>query len=188
MRGVAEHLGDLVRALAEVPDLVTEYASVATALRELLDVSASSVVDSRSGHPVVLVASPPLTDHALEAADVVVLPLVVRGTAFGTLRLYSDSSRAWSEEELAIGTLLADMVAGHLGSTAAMRDQVTLTGQLQTALDSRVVIEQAKGVLAASQNIGVDQAFRQLRDRARRTNSKLEAVAAEVIAAGTPPR
>ena len=188
VRGVAQHLGDLVRSLAEVPDLSTDYGSVATALQELLGVSASSVVDSRSGRSVVLVASPTETIDPQDATNLVLLPLVVRGTSFGALCLYSDSSRAWSEEELAIGALLADLVAGHLGNTAALREQKTLTGQLQTALDSRVLIEQAKGILAASENIGVDEAFTQLRDRARRTNRKLEAVAAEVITTGTSPR
>ncbi len=230
-RPMAQQLGDLVRALSGLSDVTTDYTSVATALLALLGVSASSVVDTRSGESVVLVASPPevsgleASEHngsgppsltagrtnvashmddlgglpagsvayahaaaALGIRAVAALPLVADGQSFGALCLYSDAPRSWSEEDLDVGALLADLIAGNLGHTAAMRDQRLLTGQLQTALDSRVLVEQAKGVLAATENIGVDEAFARLRSQARRTNTRLDNVAAGVIAAGTGPR
>jgi AmiR/NasT family two-component response regulator len=59
--------------------------------------------------------------------------------------------------------------------------------QLQTALSSRIVIEQAKGVLAARHGIDVDTAFDALRRAARSASTKLHALAAEVVATPTTP-
>ncbi len=57
-----------------------------------------------------------------------------------------------------------------------------LTEQLQSALNSRVVVEQAKGVLAASAGVDMDVAFRALRDHARGRNLRLTDVARRVVA------
>jgi hypothetical protein len=69
---------------------------------------------------------------------------------------------------------------------AALREQVS---QLQTALDSRVVIEQAKGVLAARLDCTVEEAFELLRDAARSHQVRIHALAAETVAArGVTPK
>lgn len=59
--------------------------------------------------------------------------------------------------------------------------------QLQHALDSRIVIEQAKGALAERYGCGVDRAFEMLRAAARSTQRKLHDLAAEVVSSGTTP-
>ncbi len=65
---------------------------------------------------------------------------------------------------------------------------VERTRQLQEALDSRIVIEQAKGVLAERLGIGLEEAFEVLRASARRNRVKLHALAAWVVASPeTPP-
>jgi AmiR/NasT family two-component response regulator len=60
--------------------------------------------------------------------------------------------------------------------------------QLQTALDSRVVIEQAKGVLVERFRLSPDQAFEVLRSAARSSRTRLHALAADVVASRTTPR
>jgi AmiR/NasT family two-component response regulator len=62
-----------------------------------------------------------------------------------------------------------------------VRDQVILAEQLQTALHSRIVIEQAKGVLSAQSGSSVSEAFRVMRSHARRTGEPLTAVAEAVV-------
>ncbi len=69
---------------------------------------------------------------------------------------------------------------------AALQSEIeqlrTTVAQLQYALDSRVIIEQAKGVLAERHHIGVDAAFEMLRSHARSNALKLHDVAADVVA------
>ena len=68
------------------------------------------------------------------------------------------------------------------------RDRLAeLAAQLQTALTTRVVIEQAKGFVAASRGIGVDEAFQVLRKHARDRNIRLQDVAAAVVTLGLRP-
>ena len=68
------------------------------------------------------------------------------------------------------------------------RDRLAeLAAQLQTALTTRVVIEQAKGFVAASRGIGVDEAFQVLRKHARDRNIRLQDVAAAVVILGLRP-
>jgi AmiR/NasT family two-component response regulator len=62
-----------------------------------------------------------------------------------------------------------------------MRHSDTLNEQLQTALNSRVVIEQAKGKLAERLGVDMDQAFSLLRDRARTSNRRLSQLAQAFI-------
>ena len=61
------------------------------------------------------------------------------------------------------------------------QQQSALAAQLQTALDSRAVIEQAKGVLIGQQGMSARAAYEQLRARARSQRRKLAAVSAEVV-------
>ena len=70
-----------------------------------------------------------------------------------------------------------------LVSTMLVKNQ-----QLQTALDSRIVIEQAKGVLAERYRIGVDEAFALLRRSARNHRLRLHALATAVVASHETPR
>lgn len=69
---------------------------------------------------------------------------------------------------------------GILGERASREHQL-LAQQLQFALNSRVIIEQAKGMLAERGQMSMDQAFAAMRDFARQTNRKLAGVAQAVI-------
>ena len=109
------------------------------------------------------------------------VPIRLQGQPMGTLDVYSTQPRAWSEHELEAMAEFAT-VAGELVTTrvelATLEVEVT---QLRQALTSRVWIEQAKGVLAATQGIDPDAAFQQLRARARSSSRKLAVVAQEVV-------
>jgi len=69
---------------------------------------------------------------------------------------------------------------------AAASDQRVVVDQPQTALDSRVLIEQAKGILAERRGITPNEAFDVLRRQARNTGQKLTALAAAVINGPAP--
>lgn len=109
------------------------------------------------------------------------VPIRLQGQPMGTLDVYSTQPRAWSGHELEAVAEFAT-VAGELVTTrvelATRELEVT---QLRQALASRVWIEQAKGVLAATQGIDPEAAFQQLRARARSSSRKLAVVAQEVV-------
>ena len=105
------------------------------------------------------------------------LPLRLRRQAIGTLNLFHAAPGPLPAADLALGQALADVATiGILQERAIQRGEV-LSEQLQAALNSRVIIEQAKGVLAVSGQLSMDAAFRALRGFARRNNLRLSDVA-----------
>jgi transcriptional regulator with GAF, ATPase, and Fis domain len=110
------------------------------------------------------------------------LPLRLRRQVIGALNLFSVASRPLSEGHLAVAQALADVATIGLLHERAVRDQVALSEQLQTALHSRIVIEQAKGILSAQAGTDVAAAFALMRSHARRSGEPLTTVADAVIA------
>ena len=109
------------------------------------------------------------------------LPLRLRGEAIGALNLFHHQPGALPAADLAVGQALADVATiGILQERAIHRSDV-LTEQLQAALNSRVIIEQAKGVLAHRGSLSMDAAFDRLRRYARTHNARLSEVARQVI-------
>lgn len=105
----------------------------------------------------------------------------LNGTRLGVLNLYHDHPHDWTDDELEVAELLAYMATAYVANAARL-DQVRHTAeQLQEALDSRVIIEQAKGILAGERGITVDEAFAVLRSHARTNNVSLRAVANAVV-------
>jgi AmiR/NasT family two-component response regulator len=149
----------------------------------------------RSGEPVLagrLVehgrAWPRYVERARELGIAAVAAVPIRdGKVIGTIDLYDTVTRHWSEREVKIATLLAHMAAGYLHSSATIEAERRTREQLQSALESRVVIEQAKGILAASQRISVDEAFRRLRKRANDQRKSLRSIAESVVEYGIQP-
>ena len=111
---------------------------------------------------------------------VAAVPMQAGEHSLGALGLYDREPRDWSEEDLRVAGVLADIASAYLLHTARDDDRQRLCDQLQQALDSRIVIEQAKGIVAVERGIGVDQAFALLRKQARDTNRRLHDVCAEV--------
>jgi GAF domain-containing protein len=109
------------------------------------------------------------------------VPIRFQGQNLGAVNLYASSSRAWTVEEFTAGQVVADLAAGYLVSSRLRRDAEALAEQLQQALDSRILIEQAKGLLAGRHGMEPDAAFEVLRGYARNNRSKLHDVARAVV-------
>lgn len=107
------------------------------------------------------------------------LPMRRGGRVIGALDLFS--SAPTSATGLALGQAMADVATIGLVTERSLREKTVLSEQLQAALRSRIVIEQAKGVLAARAGTDVAEAFARLRDHARRSGVPLEAVATAVV-------
>lgn len=114
------------------------------------------------------------------------LPLRLRDQVLGALNLFSDEASRLAEAGLVVGQALADVATIGLLQTRAMEQSRALAEQLQGALDSRVIIEQAKGMLAEHANIDLDAAFRFLRGYARSRNEYLSDVARALVDGALP--
>ena len=148
----------------------------------------------RTGDPVVnadLEANherwPRFAQAARESGFVAVhaLPLRLRQTVIGALNLFSADSRVLTQDDVRAGQALADVATIGILAQRSLHQAELLAEQLQSALNSRIVIEQAKGVLAERRQINVDQAFTLLREHARNHNLRLSDVAREVAEGST---
>ena len=115
-------------------------------------------------------------------AAVHALPLRLRADTIGALNLFSEQVGALHDDDLRIGQALADMATISILQERAVHRGDVLVEQLQTALNSRVIIEQAKGVYAERNQVDMGEAFACLRSYARNHRRKLTEVAAELIA------
>jgi GAF domain-containing protein len=109
------------------------------------------------------------------------LPLQLRGQALGALDLFCSTESFLSDDDQAVGQALCEVVAVGLLQERDRRETEALTLQLQDALTSRVVIEQAKGMLAVRGGIDVETAFAVMRGWARRNRRPLAETAAAVV-------
>ena len=115
------------------------------------------------------------------------LPLRLRGQAIGALTLFHVTPGPLPEADLALGQALADVATIGILQERAIRRGEVLNEQLQTALNSRVVIEQAKGVIAQKAGLTMDSAFELLRGHSRANNLRLGDVARRVVARELDP-
>jgi GAF domain-containing protein len=109
------------------------------------------------------------------------IPLRLRDDIIGAMNLFCVGQSVLSADDIALGQALADVATIGLLQERAVRESELLAEQLQTALNNRVLIEQAKGVLIARTGIELDEAFDLMRSHARRNSQPLRDVAAAVI-------
>jgi transcriptional regulator with GAF, ATPase, and Fis domain len=114
------------------------------------------------------------------------LPMRLREQVIGALNLFRVDRGAFAPASVRVGQALADVATISLLHERGMRHSDILNEQLQAALNSRVIIEQAKGKLAERLGVDMDQAFALLRDRARASNRRLSDLARAFID-GTEP-
>ena len=114
------------------------------------------------------------------------VPLRVRTNVIGALNLFRGSDEPFTGAEMEVAQAMAEMAAIGLIQERALRERNLLAEQLQAALSSRVVIEQAKGMLAEYLTTTVDDAFGLLRSYARDHNRKLSEVAVDVVTRKIP--
>ena len=117
-------------------------------------------------------------------AGVAGIPMRLADQIVGTLNLYSTEPREWSDSDIAAAGVLADVATSYVVNACNLRQQEQLSEQLQEALESRIVIEQAKGVTAQQRSVTIDQAFELLRRHARNNNTSLRIVADAIVHVG----
>ena len=114
-------------------------------------------------------------------AAVQALPMRLRDQVIGALNLFRGGAGAFDPADVRVGQALADVATISLLHERSLRHSDILNEQLQTALNSRVVIEQAKGKLAERLGLDMEQAFALLRDYARNRNLRLADLAQAFI-------
>ena len=117
----------------------------------------------------------------LQVRGVLSVPVRLASQPVGTLDVYVTQPRPWTPGEVQALGALAVVTAELVSTGVELANREVEVAQLRRALASRVWIEQAKGVLAATQGTGPDDAFQQLRKRARSSSRKLADVAQEVV-------
>ena len=105
------------------------------------------------------------------------LPMRLRDHVIGALNLFRETAGGFDPEDVRVGQALADVATIGLLHERSMRRSDALNEQLQSALNSRVVIEQAKGKLAERLGLDMSDAFVVLRDHSRSHNRRLSEVA-----------
>lgn len=162
--------------LLEVFQLQNNQGPCLDAVRDRKIVTSSDLEADRERWPVFV-------PEALAAGfrSVTAVPMRLRDDIIGGLNMFSDRVRPLGVADRRLAQAMADAATiGILQQRAAHRTTV-LAEQLQHALNSRVTIEQAKGVLAERHGITMDVAFQSLRRFARDRNLKLYAVASGVV-------
>lgn len=133
---------------------------------------------------------PDFRDAALQQGfhSVHATPMKLRGQVIGTMNLFQEAVGALNDRDVAVVRALADVATiGVLQQRIATESHI-VAEQLQHALDSRVLIEQAKGALAESQHLTMEQAFSALRSYARNHNLPLHEVASGVTTRDISPQ
>jgi GAF domain-containing protein len=127
---------------------------------------------------------PSFAAHAIEAGfhSVHAFPMRLRDQAVGALNLFSVDETRFEPGEIRIVQSLADVATIAILQERTIARAEALTEQLQGALNSRIVIEQAKGALARIEGITVDEAFERLRQQARSSRQRLVDVAETLLA------
>ncbi|GGZ33068.1 GAF and ANTAR domain-containing protein [Streptomyces poonensis] len=119
--------------------------------------------------------------HRFGVVALASVPLCGDGRVLGAVDLYDTAARPWPSHDLSAVRLLNDMATAYLAHSTALGELRRLADQLQQALTSRVVIEQAKGVISAVRQVSVDEAFDHLRQHTRHHRAKLHDTAREVV-------
>ena len=150
----------------------------------------------RTGEPVInqqlsaaLDRWPRFAPEAISAGftSVQALPMRLRGTLIGALNLFHTDASATSPETTALAQAFADVATIAILQNRASREAQIVNEQLSRALSSRIVIEQAKGMLAERLGIDMGAAFARLRSHARNHNLRLAELASDVIEGNVKP-
>ncbi len=108
-------------------------------------------------------------------------PLRLRDDRIGALNLFREEPGSFDDDDVAAAQALADVATIGILQERAVSEAQTRARHLQEALSSRVVIEQAKGIVAERRGIDLEQAFERLRAHARGHNLRLRAVCQDVV-------
>ena len=109
------------------------------------------------------------------------VPMRLRDQTIGALNLFQSGIEPLSPHQINVARVLADMAAIGIINHWSVRQQEVLAQQLQSALNTRVIIEQAKGVVAERQGLSMGEAFEYLRATARSSQRPIAEVAVETV-------
>jgi hypothetical protein len=172
---------------------VLASSSEETRLLELLQIEADlgpCLLAYRTGEQVLVDDLSVDSHHWPEFAEralaynyrsVCALPLRLRDERVGALNLFRDQVGSLKPVDLAVGQALADVATIGILHQRILTHSDVINQQLQTALNTRVVIEQAKGVIAERGHVDMEEAFALLRSHARRSQQRLADVAQAVV-------
>jgi hypothetical protein len=167
--------------LLEAFQLQAEEGPCLDTFRTRQPVSADLTQGGDTRWPVFAPAAVSLGFRSVQA-----LPMRLRERSIGALNLFHDHS-GLTDVDLRIAQALADVATIGILHQQGAHSGNQLIGQLQSALNSRVTIEQAKGVLAATGGTDMETAFQALRSYARDHNAKLSVLAGEIAAGRVSP-
>lgn len=114
-------------------------------------------------------------------ASVHALPMRLKDNVLGALGLFGTTAGALDDDDLNLAQALAHVASVALVADRASTDRTAVAEQLQNALSSRVLVEQAKGLLAQLGSLEMEQAFGALRRYSRDHNERLSDVAGRVV-------
>jgi GAF domain-containing protein len=126
---------------------------------------------------------PRFAPEAIKAGfqSVQALPLRLRGAVIGALNLFHADTSAMDQSDVDVAQAFADIATIAILQHRAVREGQVVNEQLNHALNSRIVIEQAKGMVAEREGLDMEQSFSMLRNHARNHNLRLAELAADVI-------
>jgi len=124
---------------------------------------------------------------ALGFRSVHCLPMRLRGRTIGALNLFRAAPGSLTEEDVIVAQGLADVATIAILQHRTSLDAKTLNFQLSGALNSRIIIEQAKGMVSQAAHCDMNQAFARLRAHARNHNQGLTVVATMVVEGSLAP-
>jgi hypothetical protein len=126
---------------------------------------------------------PRFAPHAREVGfeAVSALPMRLRSEVIGALNLFSTNPEPLGTDDQLAAQALADIATIGIIQERAVNSARAITSQLEVALESRIVIEQAKGIVAERGHVSIDTAFTMLRGYARNNNVLLSQTAHDVI-------
>ena len=128
-------------------------------------------------------------DAALSAGFLAVtaVPMRLRNQVLGALNMFMTDRVDLTDEDLTVAQALADLATIAVLQDRSTIDDRTLISQLRTALETRVVIEQAKGIVAQETGLTMDETFRRIRNHARNKNERLRDVSAAIVSGDLEP-
>jgi GAF domain-containing protein len=162
--------------LVELFEIQNEEGPCLDAFRTGRAVTRDSPAEMAASWPAF---TPRLAEAGFSSAQAV--PMRLRTEVIGALNLFRTAPGALSEAEMKLVQALADVATVGILQQRAVMASSLLAEQLQSALHSRVLIEQAKGIIAERAGTDIDRAFDMIRRHARRTGTPLQAVVARVI-------
>lgn len=109
------------------------------------------------------------------------LPMMRGDSTIGALILFSAQPRGWRDEDIGMVRVLTEMASGYVVHASALAHYEQMSAQLQQALESRVVIEQAKGIIANARGVGIDAAYQLIRRHARSHNATVRRVSEAIV-------